>query len=307
MSDHETSKIMWIAIVVALAASIYMVARPQIKSITTPLFDNIGQVINGTTIFTDRPNESDSKWVTKDNYGKNGRILIDSSGNALIYAINSSQPIQVSGNPKQTSLNKSLVTITFLDSVKASGSIQSYFSSDENLTEIVGLNKWDTSDVTNMSAMFYNNKKLKSIDLSSFNTAKVTSFASMFSVTTSLTSLDVSKFNSSNVSDFSAMFYKTNLSEIKGLSNLNVSKSTTFSAMFASMPNLNKLNLSGWNMSKASDVSSMFLGDQSLTLTSLSLNNISPVLSTAKANSFSTGVSTNVSDALQAAIISKSS
>lgn len=48
MADQEVSKVMWIAIVVALASSIYFIARPQINTLANTAFDKIGEVVKGT-------------------------------------------------------------------------------------------------------------------------------------------------------------------------------------------------------------------------------------------------------------------
>ena len=47
MADNEVSKLTWIAIVVALAASIYFVARPQINTLANSTFGKISSVIEG--------------------------------------------------------------------------------------------------------------------------------------------------------------------------------------------------------------------------------------------------------------------
>ena len=47
MADNETSKIVWIAIVVALAATIYFFARPQIHDLAKAVFDKVGALVNG--------------------------------------------------------------------------------------------------------------------------------------------------------------------------------------------------------------------------------------------------------------------
>lgn len=47
MADQEVSKVMWIAIVVALAASIYLIAKPQINTLTTSTFDKISSITDG--------------------------------------------------------------------------------------------------------------------------------------------------------------------------------------------------------------------------------------------------------------------
>ena len=47
MADQEVSKIMWIAIVVALAASVFVIAKPQINALADQAFKNIEEVVKG--------------------------------------------------------------------------------------------------------------------------------------------------------------------------------------------------------------------------------------------------------------------
>ena len=82
-----------------------------------------------------------------------------------------------------------------------------WFNGAQSLTEIVELKNLNTSEVTDMSAMFYGCSSLTSLDLSSFNTSKVTNMGSMFSYCYSLTSLDVSSFDTSNVTNMESMFF----------------------------------------------------------------------------------------------------
>ena len=48
MADNETSKIVWIAIVVALAAAIYFIAKPQIDALTKEVFKKVAALVEGT-------------------------------------------------------------------------------------------------------------------------------------------------------------------------------------------------------------------------------------------------------------------
>ena len=67
---------------------------------------------------------------------------------------------------------------------KAINSLNSFFNSiiDESMKdlEFVDLSNFDTSEVTDMSGMFYECSSLKSIELSNFNTSKVGSMWRMF-------------------------------------------------------------------------------------------------------------------------------
>ncbi len=95
------------------------------------------------------------------------------------------------------------------------------FQSCNELTNIIGLNKLKTDNVTTMSSVFNNDVLLTSLDLSSFNTAKVTSMVTMFSGCTALTTIKASNaFVTTNVGDSTDMF--------KGCSNLRGSLGTIF-------------------------------------------------------------------------------
>ena len=78
---------------------------------------------------------------------------------------------------------------------------------DENLfyvlAEIDNLSLLDTSNVTDMSYMFFYCSRLTSIDLSSLNTSKVTDMSAMFYGCSSLASIDLSSLNTSKVTDLS--------------------------------------------------------------------------------------------------------
>ena len=78
------------------------------------------------------------------------------------------------------------------------------------------LENFDTSNVTNMSSMFYSCYSLTSLDLSDWNTSNVSDMYGMFSACYSLTSLDLSGWDTSNVTDMQEMFSNCyNLTEIK--------------------------------------------------------------------------------------------
>lgn len=73
--------------------------------------------------------------------------------------------------------------------------------------EALDLSNFDTSNVTDMGAMFWYCSSLKALDLSNFDTSNVTSMRLMFSECRSLEALDLSRFDTSNVIDMSEMFW----------------------------------------------------------------------------------------------------
>ena len=82
----------------------------------------------------------------------------------------------------------------------------SWFFGMQNLESITGLEHLNTSEVTDMDWMFYNCKKLTSIDVSGFNTENATSMIAMFAGCSALTTLDLTSFNTSNVTNMELMF-----------------------------------------------------------------------------------------------------
>ena len=128
----------------------------------------------------------------------------------------------------------------------------------------------DTSKVTSMNKMFFNNANLTSLDLSNFDTSKVTNFTSMFSACRSLTSLDVTNFDTSSATNMSYMFNNTALASLD-VSKFNTSNVQNFSYMFGRCESLTSLNLSNFDTSSATTMCSMF--NNNTALTSLNLSN----------------------------------
>lgn len=93
-----------------------------------------------------------------------------------------------------------------------------WFFGCTNLKNIEGINNLNTTEVTDMGAMFRNCSSLTDLDVSGFDTKKVTTMGTMFSGCSKLYTLDVSGFDTKNVTDMYCMFNKCS-----GLTTLNVS------------------------------------------------------------------------------------
>ena len=139
------------------------------------------------------------------------------------------------------------------------------FRGQINLAYIKDVSNWDVSNVTNMTQVFYNTKKLTSLDLSGWNTSSVTDMKGMFNSCQNLTTLDVSSFDTSKVIDMNNMF--TNCSSLTSLdlSGLDTSKVTDMNSMFINCKSLTSLDLSGLDTSKVISTYSMFNGCTNLT------------------------------------------
>ena len=81
-----------------------------------------------------------------------------------------------------------------------------WFCNYRALKQIEGLEYLNTSEVKDMSSMFWGCSALTSLDLKNFNTQNVTDMSVMFNGCSGLTSLDVSHFNTQNVTDMIEMF-----------------------------------------------------------------------------------------------------
>ena len=143
------------------------------------------------------------------------------------------------------------------------------FDGMSNLTTL-NLSNFDTSKVTNMSFMFYGMRNLTSLNLSNFDTSKVTDMSYMFGVMLNLNTLNLSNFDTSKVTDMQNMFSSMRNVTTINLSNFDTSQVTNMRYMFVGMSNLTSLNLSNFDTSKVTDMQAMFRGMSSLTTLDLS-------------------------------------
>ena len=155
------------------------------------------------------------------------------------------------------------------------------FGSSTDISEIIFMKSFDTSNVTNMSFMFNGCRNLELIiGLDNFNTSKVTNMSNMFSGCSSLKKLNLEKFNTSNVTNMCGMFNEcSSLKELK-LTNFNTSNVTDTSYMFYECSSLKELNIKNFDTSNVKEMTSMFSGCSSLKELKLTNFNTSNVTNT---------------------------
>lgn len=85
MADYEVSKLMWMAIVIALAASIFVIAKPEIQTQAAGVFDKVGAVVQGINLDGDTP-PADVKYIVTGAEGAGtGDFKLDiSDGNGTV-------------------------------------------------------------------------------------------------------------------------------------------------------------------------------------------------------------------------------
>ena len=113
------------------------------------------------------------------------------------------------------------------------------FKQNYLLTQIDGLEDFDTSNAENMYMMFYGCRVLGFLNLSNWNTSNVIDMGQMFDYLYELKSLDISSFDTSNVTNMYGMF-----SDCKKIETIYVG--------------------SGWNTSQVTNGNSMFNLDAKL-------------------------------------------
>ena len=135
-----------------------------------------------------------------------------------------------------------------------------WFSNFTVLRKIGGLEHLNTSEVKDMSWMFYGCSGLTSLDLSHFNTQNVTNMSEMFDGCSGLTSLDLSHFNTQNVTNMVEMFDGCSGLTSLDLSHFNTQNVTYMGGMFRGCSGLTSLDLSHFNTQNVTDMSWMFSG-----------------------------------------------
>ena len=103
------------------------------------------------------------------------------------------------------------------------------------LKQIEGLEYLNTSEVKDMSSMFWGCSTLTSLDLKNFNTKNVTDMSSMFCDCVALKSIDLKNFNTKNVTDMGGMFLDCPALKSIDLKNFNTQNVTKMDRMFGLM------------------------------------------------------------------------
>ena len=146
-----------------------------------------------------------------------------------------------------------------------------------SLKYIENIDYLHTSEVVDMSYMFYGCTLLQSLDVSHFDTGKVTNMNSMFYDCCRLESLDVSNFDTSNVTDMSEMFKGCEMFQSLDLSNFDTGNVTDMYGMFAGCEGLQSLDLSNFNTRNVKGMRNMFikcLSLENLDLSSFDTSNV---------------------------------
>ena len=218
--------------------------------------------------------------------------------------------------PNLTNINN----LTLLDT-KETIDMTRMFAASSKLTTI-DLTRFNTDKLTNMRAMFggfdadgnqVNMSLTNIIGLNNLNTSNVESMNGLFSNNHAMTTINISNWNTSNVKDMAGMFNNSNdlsgaLTTITFGTNFKTNQVVDMSYMFADNPNLTNVDLSRFDTSNVTNMSYMFCNAKAIT--SLNFNNFNTKkvitmermfyhndnLNTLNLNSFETDALTNVKE-----------
>ena len=249
--------------------------RPKSELLPGPLFNKAVKddcAANGTLnsiIFTDKP-LPDGVNATDLSVSQNGAVwgYFDEDSN---YIITSDQNGDIEFNNDSSKMFHTCTAKHIVFEHIDTSNVTNMSAMFQGCYELLDLDvsKFNTSNVTDMSYMFsYEYRcplKLTDLDLSNFDTSKVKNMAGMFIMLETLTNLDVSSFDTSNVTTMDSMF-----STCTGLTTLNVShfdtsKVTNMGYMFSECSSLTNLNVSSFDTSQVTYMNAMFYDCSALT------------------------------------------
>ena len=263
--ENNSDRMGFALIALSVVAFVLLAVNGPLKASANGLFSGFkswqestfSQILGANNTDEKRPNPNDAKWVEKGNYGTNGYFVRDNAGNGIVYALDPQQPVMAPETAIFTTNNEALTSLRFLDKTILPKNSHDYFTNNVNLTTFDTKNL-DTSNVTDMSGMFFGLSALTALDVSKFDTSKVTAMGGMFNDMKALTTLDVSNFNTSNVTNMYGMFSNMQALTTLDVSKFNTSIVTNMSEIFSNMQALTTLDVSKFNTSNVTNVAFMF-------------------------------------------------
>lgn len=212
---------------------------------------------------TDIPSTAIEYWdVSEDNNGSVMAYIEDDGTGKGTYKVTIGGINKVVANPDSSSLfqgftNLKEIDFKYFDTSNVTNMNAMFY--DCNGLTALDLSNFDTSNVTSMRSMFENCRNLQSLDLKSFTTSNVTDMYYMFSDCASLKTLDLNDFDTSNVTNMAFMFWGCRGFETLDLSSFDTSNVINMRAMFSDCSNLTTLKLNNFNTKKVIDMSDMFM------------------------------------------------
>lgn len=154
--------------------------------------------------------------------------------------------------------DNTIAKINITGSIVAGKSLKNMFANLSALTDITGLNFFDTSNTEDMSRMFYLSSKLNNPEVGNFKTSNVTNMSEMFYYCYTITELEVDTWDTSKVTDMHHMFYYCEALTMIDVSNWKTSNVTNMNYLFYSCSKVTELDVSGWDTSNVTNMGNLF-------------------------------------------------
>lgn len=193
-----------------------IVFENRIKPYTNALYTyDVSATQDGSVMSYLVANENDTSTFTLYIQG-NGGVMANVNSHALFNgfvnttSIENLEYLDTSNVKDMSFMFRQLENITSIDvsslNVSKVTNMMDLFGYDYKLQTIIGLENWDTSNVSVMRGVFYRNKSLESVNLSNFKTNNAISMAVMFYECFQLSTIDLSNFSIDKVDDTENMF-----------------------------------------------------------------------------------------------------
>ena len=127
-----------------------------------------------------------------------------------------------------------------------------------SISDLTSLANWDTSKVTDMRYMFASNSISDLTPLANWDVRNVTDMSYMFGVNKISDLKPLANWDTSKVTDMSKMFGDNKINDLTGLAKWDTSKVTNMSAMLGENSISDLTPLTHWDISKVTDMSNMF-------------------------------------------------
>ena len=201
--------------------------------------------------------ESDGVYAVLYRDEAEGETLVFQHGNLSEPGKPAAQSFRV-GNGEDFTLYLGNVEHVVFKDVISPTSTAGWFYDFVSLKDITGLENLDTSNVTDMSRMFYNCSSLTELDLSAFDTGNVTDMSMMFERCSSLSTLDLSGFDTGRVTNMEGMFVDCPKLAALKLDGFNTANVKSMNTMFYKCSSLTELDVSSFQTGAVSNVLGMF-------------------------------------------------
>jgi surface protein len=255
----------------------------EIKTLLLPDAETFNITIGA--ILDNNNNLKNIKFIANSETTSENKLVTDEDG-TIGYIVENGKNLEIHSSAKEfiassncgqmfsaryrTSFNR-IVSIDFGEKFNTSNTTDmgAMFQYCSSLTSL-DLSTFDTSKVTMMNAMFDGCNALTSLDLSTFDTSSTKDISYMFAYCQALNTLDISSFNTSNTEIIRCMFQNCSALKTLDVSKLNTSSVTHMEGLFEHCHALTTLDVSKFNTSNASNMEAMFANCNAITSLDLS-------------------------------------